>query len=73
MFIGGGAGMAPILCLLRSIAERGIERPAVFYYGARTEADLFHLDELEALEAELPAFRFVPALSERRLGRRDRA
>jgi propane monooxygenase reductase subunit len=64
LFIGGGAGMAPILCLLRSLAERGIDRPAVYYYGARTEADLFHRDELAALEAALPAFRFVPALSE---------
>jgi propane monooxygenase reductase subunit len=64
LFIGGGAGMAPILCLLRSLAERGIQRPAVYYYGARTEADLFHRDELAALEAELPDFRFVPALSE---------
>ena len=64
LFIGGGAGMAPILCLLRSLAERGIDRPAVYYYGARTEADLFHRDELAALEAELPDFRFVPALSE---------
>jgi propane monooxygenase reductase subunit len=64
LFIGGGAGMAPILCLLRSLAERGIDRPAVYYYGARTEADLFHRDELAALEADLPDFRFVPALSE---------
>jgi propane monooxygenase reductase component len=64
LFIGGGAGMAPILCLLRSLAQRGIDRPAVYYYGARTEADLFHRDELAALEAELPDFRFVPALSE---------
>jgi len=64
LFIGGGAGMAPILCLLRSLAERGIERPAVYYYGARGETDLFHREELEALETALPSFRFVPALSE---------
>jgi propane monooxygenase reductase component len=59
LFIGGGAGMAPIVSLLRSLAETGSEREATYYYGARTEADLFHLDEL----AGLPA-RFVPALSE---------
>ena len=72
VFIGGGAGMAPILCLLRSLQERGIERDAVYYYGARTEADLFHREELEALASELPSFRYVPALSERRVGRRGR-
>src|SRR6195952_4797311 len=63
VFIGGGAGMAPILCLLRSLQERGIEREAVYYYGARTETDLFHREELEALAGELPSFRYVPALS----------
>ena len=64
VFIGGGAGMAPILCLLRSMAEAGVERPATYYYGARTESDLFHLEELEKLAQELPDFTFVPALSE---------
>jgi propane monooxygenase reductase subunit len=64
VFIGGGAGMAPILSLLRSMAESAIARPAVYYYGAREEQDLFHLDELQALAAALPDFRFVPALSD---------
>jgi propane monooxygenase reductase subunit len=64
VFIGGGAGMAPILSLLRSMADRGIARPAVYYYGAREEQDLFHLEELAELQAMLPSFRFVPALSD---------
>jgi propane monooxygenase reductase subunit len=64
VFIGGGAGMAPILCLLRSMAQSGVERPATYYYGARTAADLFHVEELERLAQELPDFTFVPALSE---------
>ena len=63
VFIGGGAGMAPILSLLRSMATEAVPRPAVYYYGAREEEDLFHLDELRALAAVLPGFRFVPALS----------
>jgi propane monooxygenase reductase subunit len=64
LFIGGGAGMAPILALLRSLADEGSERPAVFYYGARTPEDLFHLEELREIEERLPNFRFVPALSD---------
>ena len=36
----------------------------MIYYGARRPEDLFHLDELKALDEELPDFRFVPALSE---------
>jgi propane monooxygenase reductase subunit len=63
LFIGGGAGMAPILSLLRSMADRGVGRPAVYYYGARQEEDLFHLEELQGLASALPGFRFVPALS----------
>ncbi len=64
LFIGGGAGMAPILALLRSLADQGSERPAVYYYGARGPEDLFHIDELRELEQRLPNFRFVPALSD---------
>jgi propane monooxygenase reductase component len=64
IFVGGGAGMAPILCLLRSMAERGIDRKAVYYYGARRQGDLCFESELRALEQTLPNFRYVPALSE---------
>src|SRR3954449_9395929 len=56
VFIGGGAGMAPILCLLRSMTEAGVERPATFYYGARTATDLFHLEEIAAMGGGLPGF-----------------
>jgi propane monooxygenase reductase subunit len=64
IFVGGGAGMAPILCLLRSMAERGIDRKAVYYYGARRRADLCFEDELRALEQTISNFRYVPALSD---------
>jgi propane monooxygenase reductase component len=64
LFIGGGAGMAPILALLRALADQGSERKAVYYYGARGPKDLFHLDELRELEERLPNFAFVPALSD---------
>ncbi len=64
IFVGGGAGMAPILSLLRSMAERGIQRKATYYYGARRRRDLCFEDELRALEQSLPDFRYVPALSE---------
>src|ERR1700740_2186796 len=57
VFVGGGAGMAPILSLLRSMAERGISRKATYYYGARGRRDLCFAAELRALETTLPAFR----------------
>jgi len=64
IFVGGGAGMAPIWSLLNSMAERGIDRKATYYYGARTRRDLYYLAEIASLEERLPSFRFVPALSE---------
>ena len=64
VFVGGGAGMAPILSLLRSMAERGIHRKATFFYGARGQRDLCFESELRELEQKLPSFRYLPALSE---------
>jgi propane monooxygenase reductase subunit len=64
VFVGGGAGMAPIWSLLSSLSERGIQRRATYYYGARSRRDLFHLRELETLAGLLPGFRYVLALSE---------
>ncbi len=49
--------------LLDDMAERGINRKATFFYGARTRKDLFYLERLEQLAQRLPGFRFVPALS----------
>jgi propane monooxygenase reductase subunit len=64
VFLGGGAGMAPVLGLLRSMAERDVQRRVTFYYGARTARDLCFSDELAELGARLPSFTYVPALSE---------
>ena len=78
LFLGGGAGMAPMLGLLRSMAERGVDRKVTFYYGARTQQDLcFDRGARGAGGAAARASRYVPALSaaagRRRLGRRARA
>ncbi len=64
IFVGGGAGMAPVLGLLRSMADRGVQREAVFYYGARGQRDLCFEEELRSLEGKIPGFRYVPALSD---------
>jgi propane monooxygenase reductase subunit len=63
VFVGGGAGMAPILSLLRSMSERGIHRKATFFYGARGQRDLCFEDELRAIAEKLPNFTYTPALS----------
>jgi propane monooxygenase reductase subunit len=64
VFVGGGAGMAPILALLRTVSERGLARKATFFYGARTKKDLCFEAELHELEEKLADFHYIPALSE---------
>ena len=65
VFVGGGAGMAPVLSVLRQIAAKSdFDRQVVFYYGARTAEDLFYLPEIRDLGARIPEFRFVPCLSD---------
>jgi propane monooxygenase reductase subunit len=63
VLVGGGAGMAPILSLLRSMAERGIHRKVTFFYGARGQRDLCFTGELHAIAEKLPNFTYIPALS----------
>lgn len=63
VFIAGGSGMAPIKSILLDMAEKGIDRKATYFFGARTTKDLFLVEEMRALEKRLPRFSFVPALS----------
>ncbi len=64
IMIGGGAGLAPLWSLLTTLAERSSERNVSFYYGARSERDLFYLDELRQFGQRLPHFRSTVALSQ---------
>jgi propane monooxygenase reductase subunit len=64
LMVAGGSGMAPILSLLRKLSAERTERPVRFFYGARTENDLFYTELIEELGRSLPDFEFVPVLSE---------
>lgn len=61
--IAGGSGMAPIWSIIRDMKDRKIERETTYFFGARSQADLFYLEELRRLEKVLPWFTFIPALS----------
>ncbi len=64
ILVGGGSGMAPLLSILVDQAASGETRPVRFFYGARTTKDLFELERFKELEASMPDFKFIPALSE---------
>ena len=65
VFVGGGAGMAPILSLLRSLAERG-QHPQGHVLLRRPDAGATCASRRSCTRSRstLPDFRFVPALSE---------
>jgi 3-phenylpropionate/trans-cinnamate dioxygenase ferredoxin reductase subunit len=63
--IAGGSGLAPIKALLEDALAFKCPRPVTFLFGARTQRDLYCLDEIQTLAREWAGdFRFVPVLSE---------
>ncbi|HYW82523.1 MAG TPA: FAD-binding oxidoreductase, partial [Spirochaetia bacterium] len=63
IFVAGGSGMAPVRGMLMDAAEKHMTRGITYYFAARTGHDLFYMDEMRALERDLPHFSFVPILS----------
>jgi Na+-transporting NADH:ubiquinone oxidoreductase subunit F len=65
MFIGGGAGMAPmrshIFHLFHTIQSG---RKVTFWYGARSKREIFYEEHFRAIEQKFPNFKFTIALSE---------
>ena len=63
VLVAAGSGMSPIWSILHDHITSGEDRPVQFFYGARTQADLFYLDELKALTEAHPEITFTPVLS----------
>ena len=65
MFIGGGAGMAPmrshIFHLFKTLKTG---RKVTFWYGARSLKEVFYKEDFDAIAAEFPNFTWHLALSE---------
>jgi len=66
MFIGGGAGMAPmrshLFHIFQTLKER--DKKVTFWYGARSWSEVFYFDEFTAIAKEFPNFTFNLALSD---------
>jgi Na+-transporting NADH:ubiquinone oxidoreductase subunit F len=64
VFIGGGAGMAPLRAQLSHLFEtEGTARKVSFWYGARSRQEIFYEDYFRRLAWEHPNFKFHLALS----------
>jgi Na+-transporting NADH:ubiquinone oxidoreductase subunit F len=65
VFIGGGAGMAPLRAqILDLLRTRKVGRRLSFWYGARSQRELFYDEIFESLQLEYENFSWHPALSE---------
>ncbi|MCL4107314.1 UNVERIFIED_CONTAM: hypothetical protein GTU68_067225 [Idotea baltica] len=64
VYIGGGAGMAPLRSHLFHLFHtlKTTDRKVSFWYGGRTKRELFYIDEFRQIEKEFPNFKFYVAL-----------
>lgn len=64
LYIGGGAGMAPLRAqLLHLFNTVKTGRKVSYWYGARSKSEIFYEEDFRAIEKEFPNFSFHIALS----------
>ncbi len=64
VLLASGTGFAPIKAIIEQMQHKAITRPAVLYWGARRQADLYLHDWALQAAAEMPNLQYVPVLSE---------
>ena len=65
MYVGGGAGMAPMRSHLYHLFRTlKTDRKVTYWYGGRSKRELFYTEHFRALERDFPNFKFYIALSE---------
>lgn len=65
VYIGGGAGMAPLRSHIYELFKnQKTDRKVSYWYGGRSARELFYVDEFRAIEKEFPNFKFNIALSD---------
>lgn len=65
VYIGGGAGMAPLRShIFELFKERKTRRKVTYWYGGRSSRELFYVEEFREIEKQFPNFKFQIALSE---------
>ena len=65
LYVGGGAGMAPMRSHLYHLFKTlKTGRKVTYWYGGRSKRELFYIDHFKSLEKDFPNFKFYMALSE---------
>lgn len=53
VFVAGGVGIAPVMSMLRTLADRGDPRPLLLIHGCRSWDEVLFRDEVQELQARL--------------------
>ena len=66
IYIGGGAGMAPLRSHLMHLFRtlHTTDRKISYWYGARSRREIFYEEDFRAIERDFPNFKFNIALSD---------
>ena len=65
LYVGGGAGMAPMRSHLYHLFRTlKTGRKVTYWYGGRSKAEFFYIEHFRALEKDFPNFKFYIALSD---------
>ncbi len=65
VFVGGGAGMAPMRSHIFDQFKRiKTDRKATFWYGARSKREMFYVEDFDTIQKENPNFTWHVALSD---------
>ncbi len=65
IFIGGGAGMAPLRShIMRMLETEKTDRKMSYWYGARSLREMFYVEDFDRLQSENDNFKWHVALSE---------
>jgi len=65
IFLGGGAGMAPLRSIVfDELKRKGTKRKISYWYGARSVAELFYDEDFKQLEKEFENFSWHVVMSE---------
>jgi Na+-transporting NADH:ubiquinone oxidoreductase subunit F len=65
VFVGGGAGMAPMRShIFDQLVRLKSKRKITFWYGARSRREIFYQEDFDRLQREHPNFRWHVALSD---------
>jgi Na+-transporting NADH:ubiquinone oxidoreductase subunit F len=65
LYIGGGAGMAPLRShIFHLFHTLKTNRKVSYWYGARSLREMFYEEQFTAIEKDFPNFKFHVALSE---------